>query len=820
MRLVSPGEHRLVSGPEPARLNDLPSIPGRPELLPRFVSRRRLGPIRRGRRSCARSHWGAAAGSDGDARRAGTARSAVTTEHGEFWVKALPPGRYVVTFALPGFAPHTRPGVDVASGGVVRIDIVLQVALHAEVTVTGRYTFRNLAELDPLESGRIGLAPSASVGVVTARQMGQRPIQRPAEVLETVPGLSVTQHSGEGKANAVLPARVQPRSRHRLRHRGRGRPGEHADACPWPRVHGRELSSFRSSSAACSSSRDHTPPTVAISRRPAACNINYANRLEGPMLRVSFGGQGWSRVLAAASPRVGGGQLLAAAETARFDGPWEQPDAYRRYNGVLRYSRGDHVNNLALTALAYRGRWHATDQAPRRAIDSGALPRFGGVDSTTGGETGRYPPWRNGSAGRPPPGLASPATPSRTISTCFRISPISWTTRSTATSSIKPIAGWCRVCAFPASASSSWAVGSWTTALDCRCAATTSGASVSFARGGASGCRRFAKTRWIRASAGVWVDADVRWTPWLRSIAGVRADGYRFQVSADRSENSGTATAGLVSPRGSIVFGPWRRTELYVNAGSGFHSNDARGATMRVDPGTGLPVDRVTPLARTRGAEVGVRVVAFRGVQSTIALWRLALDSELVFVGDAGVTAPSRPSERHGLEWSNFVRVRQWMTLDGDVAWSARALHRRPYRGQPRAGVGRTRRVRGAHRRRRAPSFRQPEVAVLRPAGAHRGWDHPIASHEPGQPPGRLQTVAPVVHRRRHVQRLRRPRERRRLLLHVPTARRATWRDERHPHASGPAAHGPRHARNRFLRLPSRSAAIALRDLSARSGAI
>ena len=127
-------------------------------------------------------------------------RSAVTTEHGEFWVKALPPGRYVVTFALPGFAPHTRPGVDVASGGVVRIDIVLQVALHAEVTVTGRYTFRNLAELDPLESGQIGLAPSASVGVVTARQMGQRPIQRPAEVLETVPGLSVTQHSGEGKA--------------------------------------------------------------------------------------------------------------------------------------------------------------------------------------------------------------------------------------------------------------------------------------------------------------------------------------------------------------------------------------------------------------------------------------------------------------------------------------------------------------------------------------------------------------------------------------------------------------------------------------------
>ena len=68
----------------------------------------------------------------------GLHRSAVTTESGEYRVTALPPGRYVVTFALPGFAPHTRPGVGVAAGGVARIDVVLQVALHTEVTVTGR----------------------------------------------------------------------------------------------------------------------------------------------------------------------------------------------------------------------------------------------------------------------------------------------------------------------------------------------------------------------------------------------------------------------------------------------------------------------------------------------------------------------------------------------------------------------------------------------------------------------------------------------------------------------------------------------------------
>jgi hypothetical protein len=126
----------------------------------------------------------------------------------------------------------------------------------------------------------------------------------------------------------------------------------------------------------------------------------------------------------------------------------------------------------------------------------------------------------------------------------------------------------------------------------------------------------------------------------------------------------------MISPKFGAVFGPWSGTELYANAGMGFHSNDARGAVIRVDPASGDPVDRVTPLVRARGAEVGLRTVRIPGVQSTVALWYLGLDSELLFVGDAGTTEAGRPSRRIGFEWTNYARMKPWLVVDADLAWT------------------------------------------------------------------------------------------------------------------------------------------------------
>ncbi len=142
-------------------------------------------------------------------------------------------------------------------------------------------------------------------------------------------------------------------------------------------------------------------------------------------------------------------------------------------------------------------------------------------------------------------------------------------------------------------------------------------------------------------------------------------------------ENSGTASATLASPKLSLILGPWAQTEVYLQGGLGFHSNDGRGTTTRVDPVTrsafdadGNPVQPADPLVRTYGAEVGLRTLAVSGLQSTLSLWWLDLDSELIFVGDAGATEASRPSRRYGIEWGNFYNLTKSLTVDADISFS------------------------------------------------------------------------------------------------------------------------------------------------------
>jgi outer membrane receptor for Fe3+-dicitrate len=139
-------------------------------------------------------------------------------------------------------------------------------------------------------------------------------------------------------------------------------------------------------------------------------------------------------------------------------------------------------------------------------------------------------------------------------------------------------------------------------------------------------------------------------------------------VASDNPANSGKSSDRMVSPKLSLVFGPWARTEYYLNYGSGFHSNDARGTTITVDPASGAPADRVPLLVRTTGYEAGVRYEMLRGLQSSFSLFRLDFDSELLFVGDAGTTEPSRPSRRTGFEWSNLYTPNSWLEIDADIA--------------------------------------------------------------------------------------------------------------------------------------------------------
>src|SRR6202012_4720526 len=119
----------------------------------------------------------------------------------------------------------------------------------------------------------------------------------------------------------------------------------------------------------------------------------------------------------------------------------------------------------------------------------------------------------------------------------------------------------------------------------------------------------------------------------------------------------------------TMVVGPFAKTELFFGAGTGMHSNDARGATITedpTDPGTKLAASPL--LVRTKGIETGIRTKIIPGLDSSLSVFLLDQDSEIVFNGDAGDTSASRPSQRYGVEWTNTYRPVSWLAFDADVA--------------------------------------------------------------------------------------------------------------------------------------------------------
>jgi hypothetical protein len=171
--------------------------------------------------------------------------------------------------------------------------------------------------------------------------------------------------------------------------------------------------------------------------------------------------------------------------------------------------------------------------------------------------------------------------------------------------------------------------------------------------------------------AGIFGENQMGWSAWMRTVAGFRVDQFNANVTSHaQALNSGSAAAAKASPKLSMIFGPWQKTEFFINAGKGFHSNDARAATAKVDPKTGLPIDSVAGLVSSRGQEIGMKSQIIPDLQTTLAFWRLEFDSELVYVGDVGNTKAGRPSRRTGVELSNHWTPGKHFLMDANFAWT------------------------------------------------------------------------------------------------------------------------------------------------------
>ncbi len=584
-------------------------------------------------------------------------RNAVTRPDGQFEIPDLAPGAYTVRASAVGYEV-ARQSVTVRAGDVTRVALALTVGSRdlGEVVVEGRGT--NL----------IGVATAASQGVVGQEQLRLRPILRVGEVLETIPGTIVTQHSGSGKANQFF-----------LR-------GFNLD-------HGTDFSASLEGVPMNLPTHAHGqgyldlnqlipeiiervefekgPQNVAAGDFATAgrAEIRLVRRLDAGIAKAQAGADGFYEGLAAQSFRSSGGDVLIALRGRYYDGPWVNPENSALLSAVAKYSRGTEANGWSVTALGYAQDWDATDQIARRAVTQGRVDRLGALDVTNGGTTGRYML----SGAYQTTTSAAAQTRVEAFAAAYSLNLFSNFTYFLD----DPDQG----DQFEQADRRVYAGGAvshrWLTPSLGRGAVNTVGVQLRHDQILGVGLFRTQDRQRIgtvrddevaETAVGAYVRNETRWTDWLRTTAGLRGDVYRFDVTSDVDVNSGTEAAFIASPKLGIALGPWRQTEVYANAGFGFHSNDARGTTITVDPASREAVDRVDPLVRTGGGELGVRTAALPGVQSTLALWAIGLDSELLFVGDAGGTEASDASAHLGVEWTNHVRVADWLDGTLDVA--------------------------------------------------------------------------------------------------------------------------------------------------------
>ncbi|MBA4110281.1 MAG: TonB-dependent receptor [Leptothrix sp. (in: Bacteria)] len=508
----------------------------------------------------------------------------------------------------------------------------------------------------------VGTSDAASQGVVTSKLIENRPTLRAAEVLEFVPGVIVTQHSGDGKANQYF-----------LR-------GFNLD-------HGTDFATFVDGMPVNMPTHAHghgysdlnwlIPELVdRLSYRKGpygaeegdfasagAARIRLFDTLPRGVASLTVGENQYRRALLAHSSALTTGTLLYALEAAQNDGPWDHPEKFHRLNGVLRYSLAEGNTKSSLTAMAYAAHWNASDQVPQGAVDSGLIGRFGTLDPTDQGRTKRFSLSYNLLHAMDDGDFKLSAYAIQ--SELKLVSNFTYFLDDQVNGDQFEQAERRKVMGLNTSRS-------WNTTLAGHDSTNTVGLQLRQDRidplglyAAKDGQRLSTNDRQStvrQTSVGLFAENATRWTPWFKSVAGVRADQLHVDVSQTTNISAGKKTTSIATPKLSLVFGPWDKTEYFVNHGQGFHSNDARGVVSAVDPAPAL--------VRSKGFEVGVRSELIPGLQTSLALWQLKLDSELVFVGDAGVTEAMGASRRHGIEWNNHYVATPWLLFDLDLAAS------------------------------------------------------------------------------------------------------------------------------------------------------
>ena len=465
-------------------------------------------------------------------------------------------------------------------------------------------------------SGPANLQPAAASEIrFTGQEFNARPASRVGELLEIVPGLIVTQHSGEGKANQYF-----------LR-------GFNLD-------HGTDLAITVDGMPVNMPTHGHGQgyadinflipelvQSVNVRKGPyfadkgdfasaGTVDIDYVTKLPKNLAEMTLGSFGYQRALAAGSTAVGDGTLLAAFEANKYNGPWDVPDNVRKLNGVLRYSQGTATDGFTLSAMAYSNGWNSTDQVAQRAIDQGVIGRFGSLDPTDGGISSRFSlssNWAQSSEYGQSKVSAYVIRSSLNAVQQFHLLP----RRSRQWRPVQPDSTAARsMGSMPATPSTCVSAGIETqtrVGLQTRGDDIHVGLFKTLQRETLSTVRDDSVKE---GNVGLWADTTARWTDWLRTTVGIREDYFAGRVVSDtpakfrQCAGVDDESEGRHCVRSLVQDRILRQCRLRPAL-----QRYQRGATITVDPNDKVtPLDRVPLLVRSKGAEIGVRTKAIEGL--------------------------------------------------------------------------------------------------------------------------------------------------------------------------------------------------------------
>ena len=509
----------------------------------------------------------------------------------------------------------------------------------------------------------LGSADSASQGVVGYADFSTRPLARVGELVEVVPGMIATQHSGPGKANQYF-----------LR-------GFNLD-------HGSDFSTFFDGMPVNFRTHAHAQgymdlnfiipeiiERVDFKKGPYSANtgdfslagtssMKTYDTLERGFVEVTAGSGDEIRVVAANSFSTEQGSLLYALEHQQTNGMFVLDQDVRKYNGLLKYTGEIDGIPSQLTLTAYDSEWISTNQVPQRAVASGQIDRFGFIDPDLGGQSHRY-----SLSGRFELGewdltaYASAYYMSLINNPTYVLNdPINGDEFEQEDERLLFGGSLLRKGAFDflglQAASLVGAEARYDDVQELNLFNTRSRVRYDSVR----------EDDAQELSLSAYAESEFMVSEKLRLTTGLRVDYIRFDVEALRPQNSGSDNDALLQPKFGLAYRLADSLEFYANYGHGFHSNDVRAAVNRIDPITGEDTEAQDILVEGRGGEIGFRYDNLRGFNVTLTAFELATDSELVFVGDAGTTEPSDPTRRSGVELNAFYSINDRLVIDFSAA--------------------------------------------------------------------------------------------------------------------------------------------------------